>query len=325
MGGHHQNVRNATHVLSRFDTILGASERELKKTATWYESVDLEEARKLDAACPKVKTSRGVPRPRPSGATPFKDVHDAVSRLTPPGGSGGWGAGHLAELEFAPVNKMVGTLLDFGSPSVLVNEGLKMAFDFDILGYFSNKLAGDWQSYANCMDAWDCLGNFCADAAANIRHGNEVLGTTWRGNAADAAWKYFDDAALRLESARGSFHALRDHYHDITAAVFSFADIVKGLIAQICDLALQAAVSAAASTAVAASGVGLLGTFVGAAFTADRVVEMVSKYEELVAQYDKLLLALTGTLAGAGITSAQFINELEDFPVVGNSYDNKLV
>ncbi|MFE1952477.1 hypothetical protein ACFW9D_18685, partial [Streptomyces sp. NPDC059524] len=258
-GDHAQQVRAAEDVLTRFETILDASHRELDKTAGWYESVDLKEAQKLDATYPAPRKGP-VPRQRPSGSTTFKDVCDALEHLKPAGGADGWFASHRHEFDFAPVNKTVGTLFDLGSPSALVNEGLKLAFDVDVLGTVSNWLAGDWQNYVACADAWDCLGNFCDAAAKNIRHGNEVLGLTWRGNAADAAWKYFERMANTLESAGDTFHALREHYTGIAKIVFSFADLAKGIVASICDRAAEAAIAAAASPAIATTGVGVLGS-----------------------------------------------------------------
>ena len=325
LGDHTRRVRDARDVLSRFDTILGASVSELKKTATWYDSVDLEQARRIDATYPAVKLS-AVPRtrPSPSGGTSFQDVRDAVSRLKPPGGSDGWLQGHLAELEFAPANKAAGTLLDFGSVSALANEGLKFAFGWDVLGHITNWLAGDWQSYADCADVWDCLGNACTDMAANIRQGNSVLGLTWQGNAADAAWKYFANSAAKLESASEAFHDLRDRYQNVATLVYSFAEVVKGGVAELCDWGAQVAIAAAASTAMAASGVGFTGAFVGAAFAAERVAAMAERYRELTEKYDQVMGAVNLAFAGSGAICA-VVSDVRKFPVVGKSYDNALV
>ncbi|NEB79963.1 hypothetical protein G3I40_32785 [Streptomyces sp. SID14478] len=324
LGDHTQRVHDARDLLSRFDTILGASVTELKKTSAWYDSVDLEQARKIDATYPAMKRP-AVPGPRPStGGTSFQDVRDTASRLKPPGGADGWLQGHLTELEFAPANKAAGTLLDFGSVSALANEGLKLAFGWDVLGNVANWLAGDWQSYANCSDAWDCLGNACADMAANVRHGNTVLGLTWHGNAADAAWKYFDKSAGNLESARDAFHDLRDRYQHVAALVFSFAETVKGAIAELCDWGAQVAISAAASTAMAASGVGFAGAFVGAAFAAERVAAMAKRYRELTEQYDRVMGAVNLAFAASGAMCA-LVGDVRKFPVVGKGYDNAMV
>ncbi|GAA2323564.1 hypothetical protein OKJ48_17930 [Streptomyces kunmingensis] len=323
VGDHEKRVREARDVLGRFDAILDASVGELKKTAAWYDSIDLTQARKLDATYPGVTPSH-VPRPRPSGGTSFRDVSDAGSRLKPPGGADGWLQGHLAELEFAPANKVAGTLLDFGSVSALANEGLKFAFGYDILGNVTNWLMGDWQSYADCADAWDCLGGACSDMAANIRHGNSVLDVTWQGNAADAAWKYFDNSAGKLDATRDAFHDLRDRYLNVARLVFSFAETAKGAIAEICDWGIQVAVSAAASTAVAFSGVGIARSFVGAAFAAERVTAMVKRYRELTEQYDRLMAAVNLAFAAVGGMCA-LVGDMRKFPVVGKSYDNALL
>ncbi|MEV3858028.1 hypothetical protein AB0J38_27315 [Streptomyces sp. NPDC050095] len=322
---HTQNVQNAKEVIARFETILAASQQELRKTATWYESVDLEQARRIDATYPTTKGPLPVPRSRPTTDPTFRDARDAVSRLKPAGSANGWLQGHLDELRFAPINKTAGTLFDIASPSTLVNEGLKLAFDHDILGSLSNRLAGDWQTYAGCADAWHCLGDFFSDSAANIRHGNDVLGITWQGNAADAARKYFEKLATNLDSAKDCFHALRDHYQGIATTVFAFADLVKGGLAYIFDTALQAALAAAASAAAATTGVGIFGTFVGAAVVAQRVSAMLERYGEILKQYEKLLLYVTMTTGAAGGVTAKVTQDLKKFPVVGRPYDNAIV
>ncbi|QNS03990.1 hypothetical protein [Streptomyces xanthii] len=325
IGDHAEKVRQATDVLSRFGVILRGSEKELRKSASWYRTVDLGRARALDATYPGAGATRPVVRPRPHGGADFGDVRDASGRLVSGGGGDSWVSGHARELAFAPVNKGVGSLLDLGSISALANEGLKYAFDFDVLGTVANWLVGDWQEYSDCADAWNCLGNMCADAAENLRHGNEVLGLSWRGNAADAAWMYFDRTAAKFDTARDAFHSLRDDYVGVAEIVFSFADFVKGAVARLCDEAVEAAIAAAASAAVAVSGVGILGSFVGAAIAAERVAAMVKTYGELVDRYESLLLALTAALGVAGIATVTLCNELKRFPVIGGSYDNKLV
>ncbi|MEV5612141.1 hypothetical protein [Streptomyces sp. NPDC052225] len=322
---HTQIVEKARAVIDRFEAILGASHQELKKTATWYEAVDLEQARKLDASYPTTKRAVAIPRSRPAGSATFRDACEAIGRLKPVGSADGWVQGHLNELQFAPVSKTAGSLFDMASPSTLVNEGLKLAFDFDILGGLSNRLSGDWQSYTECADAWNCLGDFCADSAVNIRHGNEVLGLTWKGNAADAAWKYFEKLARNLESARDAFHSLRDHYTGIAASVFAFADLVKSAMAYICDAALQAALTGAASAAAATTGVGIFATFVGATVVAQRVSAMIERYGEIIKQYEKLLLRVTATTALSGAITAKISHDLNNFHVVGKPYDNAIV
>ncbi|MFI7011404.1 hypothetical protein [Streptomyces sp. NPDC050145] len=323
-GDHAEKVRQATDVLSRFGVILRGSEKELRKSASWYRTVDLGRARALDATYPSAGAARSIVRQRPEGTTDFADVRDASGRLVASGGADGWFQGHAREFAFAPVNKGVGSLLDLGSISSLANEGLKYAFEFDVLGTVANWLAGDWQEYADCADAWNCLGNLCADAAENLRHGNKVLGLSWRGNAADAAWKYFERTAAKLDTARDTFHDLRDRYVGIAEIVFSFADFVKGAVAMLCDEAVEAAIAAAASAAVAVSGVGILGSFVGAAVAAERVAAMVKTYENMVDRYESVLLVLTATLGAMGMATT-LCDDLRRFPVVGSSYDNELV
>ncbi|MFI7387104.1 hypothetical protein [Streptomyces sp. NPDC049813] len=325
LGDHTERSREARDILRRFGAILSASKSELKKTAAWYEAMDIDQARRIDATYPTSERSEKISRAHPSGTLTFRDVHDAVDHLKPTGSSGGWLQGHADEFMFAPVHKTAGTLLDIGSPSALANEGIKMAFGWDVLSTVTNWLSGDWQQYAECADAWDCLGEFCAAVANNLRHGNEVLGTTWRGNAADAAWKYFNKIAARLDTAHDAFHELRDRYTSVTKMVFSFAELAKGILAEICDKGTQAAIAAAASTAMALTGVGFTGSFVGVALAVERVNSMVQAYHKLVKDYDHFMLGLNALLGGIGGATILLSDDLRKFPIVGKSYDNKLI
>lgn len=325
LGDHAERTRDVKDLLARFGAVLDASKTELKKTASWYQSLDLERARAIDATYPTGKHPAKITRLRPSGTLSFKDVHDAVSHLKPTGSSDGWLQGHADEFTFAPIHKTAGTLLDIGSPSALANEGIKMAFGWDVLSEVTSWFSGDWQDYAACADAWHCLGNFCAAVAANVRYGNEVLGTTWRGNAADAACKYFDKLADRLDTAHDAFYELRDRYTSVTKMVFSFAELAKGVLAEICDKGIQAAIAAAASTAMALTGVGFTGSFVGVALAVERANSMVQAYHQLVKDYDHFMLGLNGLLGAVGATTLVLSDELRKFPATGQGYDNKLV
>jgi hypothetical protein len=323
-GDHKARVQESKDILNKFQRILDASQGEVKKSASYYQQTDQSEARRVDSTYPSDGKSIGKGRGVAEQPGTFRDVTDARSQLKSTGGSDGWLQGHASEFSFAPANKTLGTLLDFGSPSALANEGLKLAFDVDILGQVTNWLAGDWQGYAECADAWANLGNFCAGVARNIRNGNAVLASGWNGNAADSAQTYFGSLADKLEKAKESYDSLHDHYVEIARAVFSFGEFVKGAVVQLLDLAVQAMVAAAASTAAAASGVGIGGALVGGAIVAERVLAMTNKYAEIVKRYEQVMTVLNGMVGAGGVVLAKTSQDVQAFPVVGGSYDNKV-
>lgn len=323
-GDHEERVSDAKDLLGGVGRVLEASKKELSKSADYYQKTDQETAQKIDATYPESGSSVSVKTVAEKPGS-FRDVSDAASALKPVGGPSGWLQGHIDEFQFAPANKTLGTLLDLGSPSALVNEGLKLAFDVDILGQISNWLAGNWQDYANCADAWGNLARFCGSSARNIRNGNAVLAASWDGNAADVAEAYFSSFAKKLDSSQEAFDSLREYYVEVARAIFSFGEFVKGAVAGIFDLAIEAAVAAAASAALAASGVGLGGAFVSGAIAAERIMTMVERYAEIVKAYERIMTLLNGLVGVGGVLMAKAVDEVRSFPVAGNAYDNKVV
>ncbi|MCZ2523848.1 hypothetical protein GQS52_11380 [Streptomyces sp. SCUT-3] len=325
VGLHGPRVQEALGVIKKFSKILTASSRELERSARYYRNTDRSQAERLDATYPE---GSGVPAysdPWTGSPSDFKDRTDAENRLKPPGGGDGYIQGHIDEFDFNPAMKTFGTLMDLTSPTALVAEGIKLAFGKDILGGMSQWVAGDWESYLDCADVWDNLASLCADVSENVTHGNYTLSSTWSGNSADVAWDYFDAISSKLDEAQIAFESLRDKYIEIASSIFGLAELVKAGAATLSDMAIQVAVTAAASSAAATTGVGLVGTALGAAVIAKRIFDMMDQYKKLLDAYD-LALAGVSILYSAGSTSmAATESGLKSFPVPGGSYDNASV
>ncbi|QNS03989.1 hypothetical protein [Streptomyces xanthii] len=261
---HLRHLRAARETLTRFGALLDASRRELDETARWYRSVTPREAQEFDAAYPG--TRRGpLPRQRPSGSTSFQDVCDATAHLKPSSFPP-----HLQDAKLPPAERAVRT-----------------PYDVDVPGTVAHWLTGDWRGYLACADAWDRLGDFCDASAKNIRHGNDVLGLTWRGHAADAAWRHFERLATALEAAGDTFHSLREHYAGIAETVFSFAALARNAVARICARPTESA---------------------------------VAEYRELVNHYENVLVEVA-TAVGTGGCLTQFMaDDLKRFPTAAHAH-----
>ncbi|MFE1952479.1 hypothetical protein ACFW9D_18695 [Streptomyces sp. NPDC059524] len=298
VGDHAEKVRQATDVLSRLGMILRDAETELRTSASWYRTVDPRRARALDAARFQAGTGAPVIRAVPDGRADFRDVRDASVRLERANGRTGRGR---RDVTWMVHDAHAGTLLSAGIPSEQAHEGLRLAFEFDVIGTVAEWLTGDWLKYIECADTWLRLGDLCADVAENLRHGNEVLGTSWRGSAADAAWTHFERIADRLETARDAFHSQSEHYAEVTEAVFSFAEFVNGAVSMLCEEAVEAACAAAASPSEVAPD--RKGSF--DATVAQRVAAMVTTYDAMVQRYESLMLDLTTLLTATGTATRE--------------------
>lgn len=320
-GQHSEITEEAKTCLNGFRRIVKASSDELVKSAEYYRTTDGDQAQQLDSQYPASKADRkGDAEAVSGGSSSFADKVDAADRLKPPGGADGYSAEFVGELQELPVEKTLGTLLDFGSPSAIALEFIKIFTGWDPIGDFTKWMAGDWESFQECADAWGSLGEMSDAVTVNVRAGNVELDSSWQGNAADAAYAYFDELGGRLDSLKGTFSSLQAQYEDIARTVYSFAELIKSLIMDAIDRGLAGAIKMAAG---AVSGpwaaVALYALAIKDAF------EVIEKYKEAVQKYDMLLKAVNGICGVARGAMAKTIHDAQSFPVPGSAYNSPAV
>ncbi|WP_309052930.1 hypothetical protein, partial [Streptomyces sp.] len=148
---------------------------------------------------------------------------------------------------------------------------------------------------------------------------------TWQGNAADAALLYFETLAERLDQAGEAFHGLEKHYQAVAQTVFGAAEVLKGQLVMISDIALQVAITAAAAGALTATGVGAIAGVAGGAVIAARITSMIGHWGRTVAIYEGVLNSVNGlTMSAAGLISGVGA-DIKKFPTPGRSYDSPVV
>ncbi|WP_405012697.1 hypothetical protein [Kitasatospora sp. NBC_01539] len=317
---HEKFVDSGTQILEKIRAVMVAGSRELGNVAANYSGTETGEAARLDA------TYARPGGPAPSGGTgsgpSFADRRDAVAELAKKDGGDGYLAGHVAEFEFTPVNKVVGTVLDLGSPSALINEACKLFLGFDPYGELLKAIMGDWESYAACGTTWSRIGKACGAMADNVQGGNDTLATTWDGNAADAAWAYFERFQGKLREVGQGFAELDAHYFEIAQFVFSLAEFLKAGLAFMVDRLLVALALQVAATAAASTVVGAAGAAIGYAAAVAQVVIAIDKWAEMTAQLAQVSLALTGVLTAKSVIIGTVTGVMQDFPEVGGAYDH---
>ncbi|MER6842879.1 hypothetical protein [Streptomyces platensis] len=335
LGEHEPQVAKAREALNGFARILDSSSAELERSAKYYRSTDREQAAKVDATYPRGEGQPAYSEDYSGDPGDFRDRSNAGSHLKAPepepsfldhlkvwNNVADYFPGHAEEFQYNPAIKTFGTGLDVASPSAWVNEGIKLVFGWDILGDFSQWVAGDWQSYIECAGIWDNLAKLCGAVSDNVSHGNYVLEATWNGNAADTAYDYFDSLAEKLSGAKESFETLRDGYIQMSTGVFGFAETVKAGMADICDWALEIGIAAAAAWAETATGVGAIAAIANLALMADRARRMFETYEKLLDAYGLAMKGITLLFSVGGTSMAKTGDEVKAFPVVGHGYDN---
>ncbi|MFJ9410536.1 hypothetical protein [Streptomyces sp. NPDC101393] len=243
----------------------------------------------------------------------FTDVTKPTSRLVPPGVD--------ADKE-EPDGGVVKDLLSFGdviSPSWLISKGLELAFDFNPVDEAKKLIAGDWVEYAQCAKAWKALGDFCEDLSENIRTGNKSLDNSWNGNAADAAYIYFDTLAKDIDEMKASFTSLQKNYEKTYEEVWNAAEACGDLLSGILDTAAVVGLTALAG---ASTSFTLFGPVVAAGAVAAEIVAMINMWSKLTTTIAALQTSINGAVGIVCGVSASIENKAIKFPIPGKAYDS---
>jgi uncharacterized protein YukE len=322
---HGQHLDDAKNCLNGFKRILDASSRELSKSAKYYRQTDEDQAQKLDATYPQSKADRKGDLSEAKGASVnFADKDDAGSYLKAPGGADGYAADWVGEFSEHPLEKAAGTALDFASPSGTVLEFIKLMTGWDPLGDFVGWMAGDWESFLNCADVWGSLADLYGAISRNVQAGNIALDATWQGNAADAAYAYFDELGGKLLTLQETFNSLKDNYLSISREVYAFAEFYKGNLVDVIDLGLKALLNFIAGDVAAGTVLGAPAAAAFYAIAALQIVRVMERWGEAMARFGT---AMKYTNAAAGVINgilAETCNGVNGFPVPGSAYDNRV-
>jgi hypothetical protein len=220
-----------------------------------------------------------------------------------------WPSDQLRPPDLDEIDKKIGTLNDtvgfsqYISPAYYLGNFLEWLLEKNPWEFFSEAFAGDWKSVAETAVALKSLANYSTAYADALRAQTGPLFTRyWTGNAATHANDYF----TRLEQTmRGQVQPLQDlsgQVWRLAIAVNQMADLIKGLIEELVDLAITL-------------GFGNLAKGAGAAVEASKYAKYYAilqriwaKWNEILELYDKgvdrtrvilsLILGYTATLRG---------------------------
>ena len=340
---HRNLVGRVDTALNRYENVLQGSEFELMKSARYYERTDTEEASRVDSTYPGGLGK--VPKPSAEatsqGFNDREDAREAIKSDKSLFGKDGPLAdrynrvvGERAESfeesigngkVLATVGNGVGMVLDFTSPSTLINEGLKLAFNFDLLDDFAQMVAGDWGQFDDMEDVWKDLQKLSSAVATNIAGGNETLSATWQGQAATSGWHYFNEVVKKLKEFADRFDQIISCYEELAADIVAFVNTLKAAITMILDKAIEVGLKAVAGGGLALTGVGAVLTAGAAASIAYDVLQMVDRYSDVLKALT-LLFGVLNTIEGTSTSALEEeLKKITNFPVPGGSYDHQAV
>lgn len=211
---------------------------------------------------------------------------------------------------------------DLVSPSYWIMEAYNAIFGFNPLDEVVEWFAGDWESFTECASVWQNIGKACEGVAQNLKSGNSSLDSTWDGNAADAAYIYFDELANKLNGCCQTFATLHSTYESLAHAAYSTAEAIKGVLGGIIDGLIIVGVEMAAGTMLSWTGAGALVGYGLAALEITRLINLWGDATKMLAQAQTIVNGGVGILEQLG---AEIYAHFQNFPSVGGNYDNPAV
>jgi uncharacterized protein YukE len=237
---------------------------------------------------------------------------DPTRHLTPPT--------HVAEI---PENGFYdwSSVLDYFSPSFWLFEVVKELTHIDVLEELLAPVSGHWEQVSEYGDALNKLSLCLTDTGLNLRQATDALRPEWKGNAADAAFRYFDNAAASIDGYAKVLAALQAEYQEVAKQMWINCDAAKAIAEKVLDDALFAAVAVAAGTVTAQSGAGPV---IGYGLAAIKIASMLERIHEgtKVVRVGKALIdGLTSTSA---VLSKQ-MQDIRQVPPIKAAYDHPAV
>lgn len=214
-----------------------------------------------------------------------------------------------------------GTVLDWLSPTHIVNEFIKSLCGYDLFGEAAKFFSGDWEMVWNAGGAFSALAEACQAIGINLSSGNLRLDQSWEGNASDAAYVYFMELASAISAQQFALRKLAEQYCQAADGTWRLANLYSGILKDIYDAALIAALAAAAGTATIETVVGPIIGYSVAAYEAWKILTMIDRAKKIM---DLALKGMNGIVGVIGATRAE-AGEFLKHPLPRGAYDHPAV
>jgi hypothetical protein len=209
-------------------------------------------------------------------------------------------------------------MFDLISPAAWVNEALNATVGWDVLGYCSTWVAGDWEAYARFGGALENLAAYSQALGAKVQRGAIAADRDWHGNAADATYMYFSDLAAKISAQQIPLREISGDYAEAARGVWMNAQQAQGLIQQALDKVIIAGVSAAAGTVTAKT---VIGPVVGYALAAWQVTEII-KLIDRASTIAQRTITFVQTIAGIIFARTNVGGDLSNHPLPSSGYSH---
>lgn len=189
-----------------------------------------------------------------------------------------------------------GSVFDWFSPTHIINEFIKQAAGYDVVGDAAKVFGGDWETIWQAAGAIANLADAIQDIGINITSGNLDLDARWDGNAAESAYVYFTQLGSTLSAQKESLTDLADSYLKAAEGSFRIAESASGLLKDMGDAAIMGVISTSAGTALIETGVGAVAGYSYAAYQAWKIYEIGAKLKLVISTAYNTMNLLAGEI-----------------------------
>jgi hypothetical protein len=189
-----------------------------------------------------------------------------------------------------------GTVFDWFSPTHIINEFIKQAAGYDVVGDAAKVFGGDWETIWQAAGAIANLADAIHDIGINVTSGNLDLDAQWDGNAAESAYVYFMNLGSALSAQKESLTDLADSYLKAAEGAYRVAEAFSGILKDMGDAAMMGVIATSAGTAAIETGVGAVAGYAFAAYQAYRIYELGAKAKLVISTAYNAINLLAGEI-----------------------------
>ncbi len=311
--GHEHATGELQATLGRLIDVLDESARETTAAHTYYRRTDLAAADAIDRTLPMVSDRCPTALTYEIEAlscppAPFSDPRQVTGNLAAP---------PAAETPMNPLGWM-----DLLSPTSWAVAGIEAVLGFNPISWLQEKFVGDWEALAIMQPALSRISTALHDLALNVQAGTIALTPHWKGNAADAAQRYFTDLTTGIAELETPIEEIGDAYKVMADAVWSAGQALDGIVKGILDAAIIAGIAAAAGTVTASTGVGAIVGYGVAAVEIANILRLWGQATKVYQHASAAVLAFRSALSRKcsdleSVTLPQLPGTGYDHPLVG--------
>jgi hypothetical protein len=186
-------------------------------------------------------------------------------------------------------------LFNYVSPSAWILKAVEELTGYDVLGWFTDALAGDWEAIWKFGNALVNLAECLQEEGINIQHAAIDMDGDWDGNAADAAYQYFSTLAAATSGQQIALRQIGDNYHKAALGAWQLSDQLGNIAQAFADDAIIGGIAWVAGTVFAETGVGAVAGYGVAAYEVASMLRKINKASQIINTAGTVILGLFGT------------------------------